>query len=156
MPGAVCKFMEERAVVLADAGVLSKLRYGYTIAGGRIERSATVLDGELDAGALHIILNDPVSGSVGRKMLSWRWIFCELRLDALALIDMEHVVVAQERHALHKRLAVCTVNDITIIVSFSGLYELPEDNHAGFLAFSDVPAFALCLLEGDELTASAS
>ena len=129
MPGAVCKFMEERAVVLADAGVLSKLRYGYTIAGGRIERSVAMLNGELDAGALDVVLNDPVSGIVGRKMLSWRRIFCEVRLDALALVDVEYIVIAQKWYALHDRLAICIVNDIAVIISLGGFKKLPKYDH---------------------------
>lgn len=44
MACAVRQLVEERTVVLADAGILSKLRHGYAVAGGRIKGSVAVLD----------------------------------------------------------------------------------------------------------------
>jgi len=60
------------------------------------------------------------------------------------LVDMENAVVAQERDLLDFAcLFVLLLN------------ELPEDNHAGFLALLDLATFLLALLEGDILASLA-
>ena len=156
MACAVREFMKERAVILGNAGELHKLRHGHAVAGRRVERSVAVLDGEPDSGALDVVLDDLVGSVIGGKMLSRRRFFCKVRLNALALVDMEHVVVAQERYALHDRFAICAINDVAVIISFRTLHELPEYDHAGLLSFSDMTAFALGFLERDKFAAAAA
>ena len=60
------------------------------------------LPSALDALGLTSV-SDPISGFVRRQMLSWRRVFFKARLDTLTLVDVEHVVVSQERYALHDR-----------------------------------------------------
>ena len=87
-------------------------------------------------------------------MLSRRRILSKARLEAFALIDVENVIIAQERNASHDRLTVCTVNDVSVIVSFCALHEFPESDHAGFLALLDMTTLTLRFFESDELTAA--
>ena len=109
-----------------------------------IESAVTLFVEELHARAAEVVVDDVLCGFLSVRAVREGDFRGVLGGDAFALVDVEDIVVSQER-------------DFLLFVGFFVflLYPFPEDHHVAFLALLDVPASFLALLEGQILTRAA-
>ena len=71
-----------------------------------------------------------------------------LGLDPFAIVDVEHVEVAQHRQALHDGLPFGIGDGLAVGVLLLAGVHLPENNHLGLRALLDAAALLLDLVPG--------
>ena len=135
MSGRVGHLMEEGAVILGGVLELSQQRQRDAVGGRPVESTVALLMDQTYTGAGQVVAGDGLGGFVRLRDVRQR--LAVLGLDALALVDVEDVVVAQEGDFL----------DLLRLFVFL-LKPFPEDHHGRLRALLDAPALLLDLLEG--------
>ena len=142
MARAVDQFVEGRGVVFGGFSELGQKRKRNGVVRGTVEGSVAVFVVQLYARSLQVVAYDGFCLLVG--VCGLQEFGGVLRLQAFALVDMEDVVVPQER-------------DFLLFASlFVLLFDpLPEDNPRSLLALLDVASCLLNLLECGVLAGTA-
>ena len=89
-------FVQQSPVVFARLRILAKLRHCDGIGKRVVERLVAPTDVQLDALTLDVGLNDRLSLLI-RLRMGFQRLF-PLGADAFALVDVKHIVIAQEGH----------------------------------------------------------
>ena len=107
-----------------------------------------VLDGELCPAG---IFRDDFFGTFNRGGGRRKMFGSIFRLDAIAIVDVEYVVIAEHRNWVIYRQTVFILNDVAARVLLFTVQHLPEYNHLGLCSLLDLAALILTLLEGEIL-----